>query len=54
MSHLAYHFDEILQEQLDRINMLNDGEEEPTEYELKPPKQKINRKTLTRKEFLEK
>ena len=36
--YLAFHRNEIHKEQLERINKLNDGEEEPTNKEIKIPK----------------
>lgn len=35
--YLAYHRDEIPEEQIAKVALLTDGEEEPTERELQPP-----------------
>lgn len=53
--YLAYHRDEIPQEQLDRIADLDDGMEYPRVQEIKIPKEKEKEKTpMTREEYLEK
>jgi hypothetical protein len=52
--YLAFHRDEISEEQLRRIEVLDDGEVEPTEKELLYPKPKVEeRRPMTRKEYLQ-
>lgn len=50
--YLAFHRDEISKDQLQRVAALFDGEEEPTEDELKYPQVEDNRKPMTRQEYL--
>lgn len=50
--YLAYHRDEVSQEQLDRVAQLEDGMEMPTTQELHPPQINRPRMAMTREEYL--
>lgn len=52
--YLAYHRNEILNEQIDRVSILDDGEESPSVEELKTPSSsQEKKKALPRQKYLE-